>query len=218
MPHGRKARSTWSIRVNRAPPLAPERDPDVSQPAQATRDTVKLLWLHVSWILVSGVVTVGLVGCGRSQYPETAPVEGTITLNGAPVEGATVTFAPEKGRSSSGRTNNLGKYTLTYKQRIQGAVLGRHQVKITKFVADTSKRALDFATTLNAKQREMDTARGFIPDQTAVTEPNRAMTGMEPINILPARYGGTESILTATVEPRRNVLDFDLSSDEESMP
>lgn len=187
----------------------------MSQLAQTTRNRMKPPWPHVSWILLSGVVTVGLVGCGRSQYPETAPVEGTITLNGTPVEGATVTFAPENGRSSSGRTNKFGKYTLTYKQRIQGAVLGRHQVKITKFVADTSKRALDFATTLNAKQREMDTARGFIPDQTAVTEPNRAMTGMEPINILPAHYGGTESILNATVEPRRNVLDFDLSSDGE---
>ncbi len=152
-------------------------------------------------------------GCGRSGEPLTAKVEGTVTLDGAPVKGATVTFAPLNGRASSGQTNERGEYVLTFKRGIPGALHGKHQVKITKFVADNSKQAIAFAANLHAKQKKFDESRGFIPDEDVAVDPKPKMTGMESANILPAQYGGTESILTATVEPESNVLNFTLSTD-----
>ncbi len=48
---------------------------------------------------------ITIAGCGSSNLP-TTPVTGTITYDGEPLEGATVTLTPESGsvgsRSSSG--------------------------------------------------------------------------------------------------------------------
>jgi len=56
---------------------------------------------------VGYVCVVPLAGCGGKPagYPDTAPVNGTITLDGAPLEGASVSFSPVDGRSSSGKTD-----------------------------------------------------------------------------------------------------------------
>ena len=41
-------------------------------------------------------------GCSNNpaNYPEVADVVGTVTLDGKPLEGASITFAPQSGRSS----------------------------------------------------------------------------------------------------------------------
>lgn len=166
-----------------------------------------------SWPFIWGLLVFVLVGCGRSPYPETASVQGTVTLDGKPVGNATVTFAPTTSRASSGRTDEQGKYILTFKKGIPGAVLGEHQVKISKFVPDNSQSAVAYAAAMNRKQQALDEAAGFIPDEESGDATKPAPSGMALINLLPDRYGGPESILTATVEPQNNVLDFDLSSD-----
>ena len=165
--------------------------------------------------LVWGLLFAVLVGCSRSRYPETAPVQGTVTLDGKPVEDATVTFAPINSRASSGRTDEQGRYILLFKKGIPGAVLGSHQVKISKFVADNSESAVAYATAMHARQRALDEAAGFVPDEDSSDSIKQPPTGMDLINLLPDRFGGPESILTATVKRRNNVLDFDLSSDPE---
>ncbi|MCG6156417.1 carboxypeptidase-like regulatory domain-containing protein [Rubinisphaera margarita] len=58
-------------------------------------------------------------------------VSGTVTLDGQPLEGATVTFIPAEGRSSTGVTDASGNYTLKYSADRDGAVPGQHQVTIT---------------------------------------------------------------------------------------
>jgi len=73
-----------------------------------------------------------LVGCGPSN-PATAPIDGTVTLDGAPLEGASVTFTPsEGGRPGSGTTDSSGKFTLTTYEAGDGAVLGQHKVTVVK--------------------------------------------------------------------------------------
>jgi len=155
---------------------------------------------------------LSLCGCGRGNYPEVATVTGTVTLDGQPLDGAEVTFAPPAGRSSSGRTGPDGRYSLSYTKNIEGAVLGTHRVMIRKIIEDYSK-ASPRAAAIDAKQAALDQAQGFIPDDDAPV--SRGLPAIEPelINKAPERYSGPDSVLTAVVEAGRNSFDFALESD-----
>lgn len=89
-----------------------------------------------NWIVV--VVSVALVGvwasgCGRGG-PALGGVEGTVTLDGTPVEGATVTFSPvEGGRSATAITDSAGHYRLEFTADQMGAIVGKHKVSISTF-------------------------------------------------------------------------------------
>ena len=80
--------------------------------------------------LFVAVVSVGVTGCG-GDTPPIGAVSGTITLNGQPLEGATVEFAPAKGRGSIGVTDDKGTYVLKYTNTVDGALVGEHTVRIT---------------------------------------------------------------------------------------
>ena len=70
-----------------------------------------------------------LSGCGGDL--KVAPVTGTVTLDGKPLEWASVLFQPEEGgRPSFAVTNADGKYTLAYSMNEQGAEVGSATVKI----------------------------------------------------------------------------------------
>ncbi|HWL08692.1 MAG TPA: hypothetical protein VNQ76_09815 [Planctomicrobium sp.] len=100
--------------------------------------------------LLMMIVTI-LPGCGGtpSDRPNLAPVQGVVTLDGNPVEGAIVTFLPEKGRPSSGVSGKDGHYQLNYIREIMGAALGHHQVQIT--TVDRSEGAAPFKELFPAK-------------------------------------------------------------------
>jgi len=77
-----------------------------------------------------------LTGCGKAPNPFGAVyVEGTVTYDGTPIEGVSVTFIPQGGDlAAGGMTDSSGKFTLT----IGGATLGsgakpgRYDVTFTK--------------------------------------------------------------------------------------
>jgi len=70
-------------------------------------------------------------GCGPGG-PETAPVSGTVTLDGQPVAGAAVMLVPESaGRPAHGVTDSQGKFTLTTFEEGDGALVGKHSVTVT---------------------------------------------------------------------------------------
>lgn len=85
-------------------------------------------------------VLISLVGCG-SKNVELAPVAGKITMNGEPLQGATVLFRPQtsaedieaKGASESyGKTDENGEYQLAVVMSgNSGAVVGPNKVIIT---------------------------------------------------------------------------------------
>ena len=89
----------------------------------------------ISWtprclaILVLAVAS----GCGSSG-PELGYVTGTVTLDGKPVNGATLIFSPQdgKGTTSSGQTDAEGHYKLMFTFKKEGVMLGKHDVKIEK--------------------------------------------------------------------------------------
>jgi hypothetical protein len=88
-----------------------------------------------AWAVVAG--TVFLVGCsggtGDPNRPDTAPVTGVVTLDGKPVEGASVSFQAQEGQHSAfGQTNAEGRYQLTTFVSGDGAVPGKYVVTIRK--------------------------------------------------------------------------------------
>lgn len=96
--------------------------------------------LVATFILVLPV----LVGCGGgSDRPDLVPVKGTVTLDGEPVEGATVYFScPAAPRSASGVTDSNGNFTLTSYDSGDGAVPGEHVVTIIKVAASGQSNVL----------------------------------------------------------------------------
>jgi len=67
-------------------------------------------------------------GCGRGPGSP-VKVEGVVTLDGKPLPGATVTFAPvEGGRPASGRTDADGSFRLTTFRSDDGALPGEYKV------------------------------------------------------------------------------------------
>ncbi len=97
--------------------------------------------LHVRWLGYLGCVLV-LAGCGGAPHdpnrPKTVPVTGTVTHNGKPVEGATVTFMAQnpQGRGATGRTDEAGRFTLTTFGANDGAIPGEYRVKIAKTLVE----------------------------------------------------------------------------------
>ena len=71
---------------------------------------------------------------GGSDTPPLGAVSGVVTLDDKPLADAEVTFQPEKGRPSLGKTDSQGNYTLAYTVNENGALIGPHQVIITTAV------------------------------------------------------------------------------------
>ncbi len=59
--------------------------------------------------LVGGLLL--LPGCGKDSQLQ--PVEGAVTLDGKPVEGATVSLIPDQGLPATGLTDSQGHFTLS---------------------------------------------------------------------------------------------------------
>ncbi|MHB8897521.1 MAG: carboxypeptidase-like regulatory domain-containing protein [Thermoguttaceae bacterium] len=81
-------------------------------------------------------------GCGGdSSDVGTVKADGVVTLDGSPVEGATVTFAPKakEGRAATGLTDASGKFSLTTVQAGDGAMPGSYDVVVSKMVGGTSQ-------------------------------------------------------------------------------
>jgi len=70
-------------------------------------------------------------GCGSEG--DLARVKGRVTLNGEPLEAATVTFQPtaDGGAPSAGQTDAKGRYELMFTFDTPGAMPGEHVVSIT---------------------------------------------------------------------------------------
>ena len=80
-----------------------------------------------------------MAGCGSES--DLAKVKGKVTLNGQPLEGATVEFQPtaDGGAPSAGETDAEGRYELSYTFTTPGAMPGEHIVSIR-----TAEACVDF--------------------------------------------------------------------------
>jgi len=81
-------------------------------------------------ILLLVCVVLFSSGCG-SEY-QTAPVSGTVKMNGKPLANASLTYQPMGGgMASTGITDANGRYTLTFLySEDEGAIVTTHRVII----------------------------------------------------------------------------------------
>ena len=96
-----------------------------------------MLHRQVCFLVLCALVVIA-VGCGRDpNLPPLVPVTGTITLNGKPVEGASVSFIPvgtTRGNGATGYTKAEGKYELVAPGGDKGVPVGEYRVTVSKLV------------------------------------------------------------------------------------
>lgn len=86
-----------------------------------------------SWLLM-------LVGCGggrSAELPPLVPVSGTITLDGKPIAGVSVSFLPfgsTRGGMCYGITDDSGRYELLAGDRQKGSPTGEFRVICSKWI------------------------------------------------------------------------------------
>ena len=97
-------------------------------------------------LVVASLVAVGCGG-GASDKPKCAPVSGTVTYKGQPVEGATVSFWTDKApRAATGQTDAKGNFRLTTIDPNDGAIIGSHTVTVVKAAPANTMTAADMAS------------------------------------------------------------------------
>ena len=135
-----------------------------------------------------------LTGCPASG--DFGYVEGTVTIDGKPVDKATIGFYPQGGRGSIGSTDSEGHYELLYTSSQKGASVGEHRVTIK-----TAVKAFD-----PADQPEYMIGLDDTPQEAVAARKSLLDKSYEDRKKTP---------LTATVVPGNNPpINFDLKSDE----
>lgn len=135
----------------------------------------------------------GVIGCGGGggiALPKTVPAGGTITLDGKPLESASVTFSPKgttKGIECVGVTDAAGKYKLKQIRGGDGVPPGEYAVIVNRYVK---------------------------PDGTPVPlDGTVAPADLGAVESLPPQYSNpTEPSLAATVPEKGGEFNFDLLS------
>ena len=160
--------------------------------------------LHRHMLLVGLTVLLGAAaGCDGRRTP--VPVSGTVTLDGKPVEGATVSFHllgdDKEGRPATGQTDKTGTFRLTTGNE-DGARPGEYKVVVTKNVLAGPKLKMpDFPDTPEGRnQRDRFLWKHFGDDQL----PYR--------NVLPDRYGDLKATPLTCKVPGNSPVHFPLTS------
>ncbi len=90
--------------------------------------------------LMIATIVLGSYGCGGGggSRPQTTPVTLTIRYQGQPVEGATVTLAPQAsdGTAATGQTNAQGVVAPRTFPEVPGVVPGNYTVLVAKTLVE----------------------------------------------------------------------------------
>ena len=158
---------------------------------------------YPGYILRAGLACCSLfalAGCGGSDRPALAAASGIVTLDGTPVEGATVSYVPVTGcRPATAITDATGRYTMNAFADDEGAAVGDHKVTVMKISgpgASTLQGAAPPESTGDAS--EDDGSMGL--SEIAFVEDDGNQRQPETIYHVPERYMNAEtSLLTVTV-------------------
>lgn len=149
---------------------------------QVSRFALRPAWpLRLAGLGLLGLV---LVGCGGKYTP--VPVSGTVTLDGKPLDGATVFFYPvgdaKEGRVAQGATDKNGEFYLSTMKDKDGALRREYKVVVHKYVpTNPNLKIPDFPDTLEGRN-----------DKQNFMYNNFEAKGIQPFkNALPAKYGDT---------------------------
>jgi hypothetical protein len=134
------------------------------------------------------LIALAALGCGDGKPVR---VQGKVTLDGAPLDGATVTFmsSGDSMRPATGYTDQAGVFHLTSFKKDDGAFPGEYRVLVTK---------------IQSIERPPDANSGE-PD--AVLKHYQSLRSQERRSLLPGRYAGYETTpLRCKVPPDAKVV------------
>ena len=166
--------------------------------------------LHAArWLACGALVMAAVVGCGRQSGPRVQFVKGVVTLDGQPLEGATVSLIPKAGSTglpAYGLTTAGGEFVLTSARGgavRAGAVAGDYLVTVRKMKV-VSEADIGVLITRQEYDRQK--------------QENAGLLGFQPeAPVVPKAYGVAEtSGLRVTVKQGRNTgpdFHFDLRPD-----
>lgn len=170
--------------------------------------------LHYRWWMsfVAAGILATVVGCSGGGALDTAVVTGVVTLDGEPVEGATVMFRPVtegQGAPATGTTDASGKYTLTTVAVGEaagaagaGALPGEYYVGVSKTVSAAQ-----------AQQEALMKAYESGDSQAVAKLQSQTEKAPEVEHVVPKKYNNPEaSGITATVADGENDIPLELSS------
>jgi len=165
--------------------------PDEGEP-WVRRGTRRRLVLKTVFLAVA---LAPLCGCGRDSPP--AAVEGTLRMNGTPLDNCLVTFLPEPGREtkvphSSGLTDVAGSYRLRFDNQQEGAAVGWHRITVQ-----------DLSASLGVVRRDHGTVDAGL-DET--TPPPPARRSRVPQQYMSPR----DTPLRKEVKPGHQTIDLDV--------
>jgi hypothetical protein len=161
-------------------------------------------------VLSLAAVGLALSGCGGSG--KLHPVEGTVTMDGSPVEGAAVTLISDDGKKTfGGQSDASGKFVI-YSGEKPGAQAGTYKVLVTKpkkVTGDMTPGSSDYL-----KQMEKQSKEGATKESTGgLFIPGAPKGSPIPKGELPAMYSSAmSSPFTATV-PVSGPLNLDLKAE-----
>jgi len=141
-----------------------------------------------------------LAGCGQHAAPAT--VEGTLRLNGQPLDNCLITFFPESAQDakfprSTGLTDRQGFYHLRFDNQQEGAAIGWHYVTVQDLSVSTGVHRRDHGT--------IDVATEETPPPPPVRRSRVTQRFMSP----------EDTPLRLEVKPGHQVIDLDI---EEPLP
>lgn len=83
-----------------------------------------------AFVAITAAFFIGLGGCGG---PTLAPVKGKVTYKGKPLQFGGIMFQPASGQPARGIIGADGTFTLSTYFDGDGAVVGKHHVRVTCF-------------------------------------------------------------------------------------
>ncbi len=91
------------------------------------------VWQWTSLIVLS----TATLGCGGASHElETAPVSGTVTLDGVPLTSGFVFVIPSRGRGAKGAIQSDGTFVLGTYESADGVQVGTHSLTVSPIPLD----------------------------------------------------------------------------------
>jgi hypothetical protein len=171
----------------------------VKSPALSTR----LTWRHASsslamkTALVGLAMTCGALGCDKSPY-DLAPVRGKVTLDGKPLSGAKIMFAPiakgetkKVGKPAFGVLQSAGEFVLGTYEPDDGAVVGEHWVTVIR-MSDVPKKQREPGQPKPASSAKPEWQRVLFPQTQSVAESQDNEINIDLTSEIVKRHGEFE--------------------------
>lgn len=145
------------------------------------------------------ILCFSIIGCsddGGGKRVPTHSVTGKVTMNGGPLAGAMIAFAPTEGQPAAiGRSNDAGEYSLTTYDSNDGAAKGKFNITVMKVVAAPAAAAAGHGADYQGAAHGGKAAKGTTDNG----------------NLVPPQYGdSSKTPLTFTVEEKANTYDIEI--------